>query len=166
MEGVSEHRHLNYSDLTLKAQVRVQSFPDFSLRIKIENPSFVWDNAEVKLTEDAIRSLKTPFLVHLKGGLAKSLFVSKDEPIAITNIKKSLLSHMQLETSKVNTIDDPNQKSFMKTGEDESIHGKCKSYCEVVRMSPEEGIKLEQTWAEEQRKANFSFTSDEIYLRW
>ena len=76
---MSEHRHLKYNDIILKAFVRVQSFPDSSLRIKIENPYFFWDNNEIKLTQEATHNLEEPFLVHVKRGIVKDLFVQSIE---------------------------------------------------------------------------------------
>ena len=43
------------------------------------------------------RYLVEPFLVHLRRGVIEELFVNQDEPIVITNIKKALLSQLQLD---------------------------------------------------------------------
>ena len=160
VDGVSEHRHLKYNDIILKAFVRVQSFPDSSLRIKIENPYFFWDNNEIKLTQEATHSLEEPFLVHVKRGIVKDLFVSSQEPNAITNIKKSLLSQLQLDTSRLDPINDNKIIWFMKKIKEESVHGKCKTTCEVVRMTPEQGNKLEELWEEEHSRTNATFSSE------
>ena len=160
VDGVFEHRHLKYNDLILKARVRVQSFPDSSLRIKIENPYFFWDKNEIKLTQEATHSLEEPFLVHVKRGLVKNVFVSSQEPNAITNIKKSLLSQLLLDTSRLDPMNENKIIWFMKKIKEESIHGKCKTTCEVVRMTPEEGNKLEELWEEEWRKTNATFSSE------
>ena len=101
------------------AEVRVQAFADYTLRIKMENIRYVTFNGVITMT-DAQRiidlggqnsgakeellgqlrtSLEEPILVHLKRGLIMDFFVSHNDPIAITNIKRSLLSQLQLNVS-------------------------------------------------------------------
>ncbi|QQP37548.1 Vitellogenin 1, partial [Caligus rogercresseyi] len=41
------------------------------------------------------KSLVAPFEVHLKRGVVESLFVEKDEPVVVSNLKKAILSQIQ-----------------------------------------------------------------------
>merc|ERR1711970_1036590 len=58
------------------------------------------DSKSVKvetLSEDFKRFLLEPFMVHMKAGVVESVIVGKNEPASITNIKKSILSQIQLD---------------------------------------------------------------------
>ena len=104
--------------LKLHAGVKVQSFGDKTLRVKLDHPRFFSNENEISLM-DAYRMLTTegsgmrvgaqgqgdaaafqmhlqePMLVHLKQGKVKSLVVSGNEPMSVTNLKKSICSSLE-----------------------------------------------------------------------
>ena len=112
-------KNLHYAGIKLMANARVQSFSDYSLRVRLEQPRFATINGEISVMEAQKnisdggyqgngnfrrgrvfrQFLEETVLVHLKRGLVKSFFVSVNEPSAITNIKKFLLEQLQLDAS-------------------------------------------------------------------
>ena len=110
-----------YVGLKLMAYARAQSFKDYTLRVKLEQPRFVITISEISsspgqknIKNGGLKSnvsgvllqgiffrpfLEETMLVHLKRGLVKSFFVSQDEPATVTNIKKSILAQLQLDAS-------------------------------------------------------------------
>jgi hypothetical protein len=100
-----------YAGLKLSSDVVVQTFEDYSLRIAFRNPRFIVVNEELevtkgrpqipKATEDVPnvvrQALTQPFVAHLKRGVVEALFVEKSEPAVVTNIKKALLTQLQLD---------------------------------------------------------------------
>ena len=108
---------LGYS-IKLQTDVKVQSFGDKTLRVKLDHPRFFSNEDEISLM-DAYRMLTTkgrrlgvgaqvqsdasefqmhlqePMLVHLKQGKVKSLVVSRNEPMSVTNLKKSICSSLE-----------------------------------------------------------------------
>ena len=63
-----------------KTKVRVQAFEDHTLRMKFEGFGYLGETV----------------LVQLKRGHVKGFFVGREEPNAITNIKRSFLSQISL----------------------------------------------------------------------
>ena len=63
-----------------KTEVRVQAFADHTLRVKFEGSGYLGETV----------------LVQLKRGHVKGFFVGREEPNAITNIKRSFLSQIAL----------------------------------------------------------------------
>uniref|UniRef100_A0A0K2UPJ9 Uncharacterized protein n=1 Tax=Lepeophtheirus salmonis TaxID=72036 RepID=A0A0K2UPJ9_LEPSM len=113
LTGIPEIRS-QYSGLKLSSKVRIQSFPDYSLRVQFVEPKFVTVNQEIpsidgrlyvpsthseELPKAIYGPLVTPFEVHFKRGVIESLFVEKDEPVVVTNWKKALLSQIQTDLS-------------------------------------------------------------------
>ena len=112
----------NFDNLVkLVAEVKVQSFSDKTLRVKLDHARFYSNGNEISLI-DAHRLMETvmphgislghteqefkkflmePMLVYTKRGLIKKLLVSQNEPTEVTEIKKSLAS--QLEKKKGQT---------------------------------------------------------------
>ena len=110
-----EKKNLNSSSnlgnpVKLVAKVKVQSFSDKTLRVKLDHARFYSNGNEMNLT-DVHQSLETrmgqgssmghteqtfkkfleePMLVYTKRGLIKKLIVSKNEPAEVTEMKKSL----------------------------------------------------------------------------
>ena len=87
--------------LGVKTQVRVQAFADHTLRIKFESSHlFHRINGTLELPVGPIVSksllgyLEETVLVQLKRGHVKSFFVGREEPNAVTNIKRSFLSQI------------------------------------------------------------------------
>lgn len=116
LNGVTEINHRQMGGLKLTSNVRVQSFSDYSLRIKMENIKFVVLNGDVQYTESGrlkgqsgsqganipeefLKHLQEPFLAHLKSGVVQSFQVSQAEPSAVTNIKRAFLAQLQLDVS-------------------------------------------------------------------
>ena len=96
------------------AEVLVQIFPDHTLRVQIQNPRSVYRYGMIGQANDQIDSssglknesdvafqdkfeqyLQQPFLVNTKNRSIKKFFVSKDEPLAVTNLKRSFLRDLQ-----------------------------------------------------------------------
>ena len=118
LTGIPDIRESQYAGIRLSSEVRVQTFSDYSLRIKFEKTRFLTVNGEVNLsqrgrlnkgseTEQGVQEsevpshlksyLEKPFLVHLKRGVVENFFVEESEPSTITNIKRSFLSQIQLD---------------------------------------------------------------------
>lgn len=100
-----------YSGLKLASDVKVQTFDDYTLRIGFENPRYISVNQKLvtrngrplipkpdqQLPENLRKHLVTPFLVHMKRGVVEEFFVEESEPVVVTNIKKALLSQLQMD---------------------------------------------------------------------
>jgi len=118
LTGIPEIRQSQYAGVRLSSEVRVQAFPDYSLRVQFENSRFVTVNGEMNLSDkgrivkgseteqnaqkteipsNLRKYLEKPFLVHMKRGLVQSFFVEASEPHSISNIKRSFLSQIQLD---------------------------------------------------------------------
>lgn len=186
LNGITEIRHRQMGGLKLTSNVRVQSFSDYSLRIKMENIKFVVLNGDVQLTESGrikgqsgseggqipeefMKHLQEPFLAHLKSGVVQSFQVSKEEPSAVTNIKRSFLAQLQLDVSgsqrsqiESNHIQLPTlMESELKSGHqgmtyfftnEESVHGKCRTSYAINKI-PEYKVKeLEGQWQQEENE--------------
>ena len=181
LKGIPAIRNTQYAGLKITAQVRVQAFPDYTLHVKIEHPRFVTLNGQISLTEanrilanggphsgakdvnlgSFQRYLEEPIVVHLKRGLIENFFVSRDEPVSVTNIKRSLLSQLQLDVTGSQRIaaDIPQmgraQGLYHKTLE-ESVVGKCHTMYNIIPMTPARVIELERAWEEEERSAQLT----------
>ena len=188
LTGIPDINNSQYAGLKLTANVRVQAFPDYTLRVKLEQPRFITLNGEISLTEarriigtggaksgakehlpqEFRRFLEEPILVHLKRGLVESFFVSQDEPVAITNIKRSVLTQLQLDVSGSQRYEtETNQLNLGQgaqlnaeinyyTVHEESLHGKCQTMYNVYQMTPARVLELEQTWEEQEKKAHLT----------
>merc|ERR1719481_2472389 len=62
-----------------------------------QNSESVKAESTLGSAEQFERYLMEPFLVHMKAGVVESLFVGKNEPVSVTNIKKSILSQIQMD---------------------------------------------------------------------
>ena len=101
--------------LKLVADVKVQSFSDKTLRVKLDHARFYTNGNEISLidahhlletempngvslghTEQEFKKfLMEPMLVYTKRGLIKKILVSQNEPTEVTEIKKSLASQLE-----------------------------------------------------------------------
>merc|ERR1719334_911282 len=118
LTGIPEISQSHWSGIKVNAKVIVQTFSDYSLRMRVAEPEFWTVNGQnvrlsetgrvmrdqesesVKvesLTKEFKRFLMEPFLVHMKAGVVESVIVGKNEPASVTNIKKSILSQIQLD---------------------------------------------------------------------
>jgi len=186
LSGIPEIRESHYAGIKLSSKVRVQSYSDYSLRIKMEETKFITLNGEIKTTESGRiigeggsesgkqghlpekfqRYLETPFLVHLKSGVVESFWVSNEEPVSVTNIKKSLLSQLQLDISgsrrsqiesnhiqlPLNEEGEVSEHNTYFTTSEEFVQGECLTTYTVHKL-PEYKIKeIEENWNVEERK--------------
>jgi len=184
LTGIPDIRNTQFAGLKLAAMARVQAFQDYTLRIKLEQPRFITFNGDISFTEanriignggqqsdaqerlpqEFRRFLEEPFEVHLKHGLVQSFFVSHNEPVAITNIKRSVLSQLQLDVSASQRIE-PNsidlgeraqlsgEVAYFKTAE-ESLYGKCETLYNIYRLPEYRANELEQLWEQEETAAH------------
>merc|ERR1712212_146131 len=165
--------------LKIMANVRVQALQDYTLRVKIDNAQLVTLNGEIEVTDanrimenggansDSLRDnfppefkrhLETPILVNLKRGVVEEFFVAQDEPMSVTNIKRSLLSQLQLDISgSEQTIS--RQGSYHKVLE-ESVLGKCYTMYNVIPLTPARAMELERSWYEEESMAKLQHSNE------
>ena len=188
LTGIPDIQNSQYAGLKLAAHVRVQAFHDYTLRVKLEQPRFITLNGEISITEarriignggsrsgakenlpqEFRRFLEEPMLVHLKRGLVESFFVSQDEPVAITNIKRSLLSQLQLDVSGSQRYETETNRLDLGQGaqlnvqipyymvQEESLHGKCQTMYNIYSMTPARVLELEKTWEEQEKNAQLT----------
>ena len=185
LTGIPEISQSHWSGIKVNAKVIVQTFSDYSLRMRVAEPEFWTVNGQnvrlsetgrvmrdqesesVKvesLTEEFKRFLMEPFLVHMKAGIVESVIVGKNEPASITNIKKSILSQIQLDIAgtrrshlETNQIQLPtsqegiNQLSYFNTME-ETVQGECLTQYNVHRLPQWKIYELEEAWRTEEMK--------------
>ena len=97
----SKIRNDSSDGLGIRTQVRVQSFADHTLRMKFEG-SYLYhtinDTLDFPVGPAVLKLLlgylEETVLVQLKRGHVKSFFVGREELNAVTNIKRSFLSHI------------------------------------------------------------------------
>jgi hypothetical protein len=144
LTGIPEIRDNQYAGLRLTSEVRVQTFSDYSLRVKFEKTRFLTVNGEVELSEsdrlqkgseteqgvqeaeipsELKNQLEKPFLVHMKRGVVESFFVESSEPQSITNIKRSFLAQIQLDItgsrmSEIDSNDVEDEETPLESNED------------------------------------------------
>ena len=191
LTGIPDIQNSHYSGIKFTAQARVQAFPDYTLRIKLDQLQFITLNGQISLTEanrvignggigsgakehlpnDFRKFLEEPMLVHLKRGLVQSFFVSEHEPVAVTNIKRSLLAQLQLDLSGSQLIETArNPICFHKPNVqppskvmipyysllEKSLHGNCRSIYNINPLSSSRAIELEQELTKEEQAAQLS----------
>merc|ERR1719167_1638719 len=165
--------------LKIMANVRVQALQDYTLRVKIDNAQLVTLNGEIDLTDanrivenggansDSLRDnfppefkrhLETPILVNLKRGVVEEFFVAQNEPMSVTNIKRSLLSQLQLDISGSKQAIS-RQGSYHKVLE-ESVLGKCYTMYNVIPLTPARVMELERSWYEEESMPNLQHSNE------
>jgi len=183
LTGIPDISQSHWSGIKMNAKVIVQSYSDYSMRLRVTEPEFWTINGQnirlsetgrvlrdqespesVKvesLTEEFRRFLLEPFLVHLKSGVVESLLVSKTEPASVTNIKKSILSQIQmdvagtrrtqLETNHIQLPISEEESSYFTTME-ESVQGECLTEYTVHRLPQWKINELEEAWLVEELK--------------
>merc|ERR1719365_573881 len=194
LTGIPEISQSHWSGIKMNAKVIAQTFSDYSMRLRVAEPEFWTVNGQnvrlsetgrvmreqetesVKvesLTEEFKRYLMEPFLVHLKAGVVESVIVGKDEPTSITNIKKSILSQIQMDIAgtrrtqlESNHIQLPaseegaNQISYFTTME-ESVQGECLTQYNVHRLPQWKIYELEEAWRTEEMKVKDFYIESE-----
>merc|ERR1719334_1606019 len=185
LTGIPEISQSHWSGIKVNAKVIVQTFSDYSLHMRVAEPEFWTVNGQnlklsetgrvmrdqesksVKvesLTEEFKRFLMEPFLIHMKAGVVESVIVGKNEPASVTNIKKSILSQIQLDIAgtrrshlETNQIQLPtsqegiNQLSYFNTME-ETVQGECLTQYNVHRLPQWKIYELEEAWRTEEMK--------------
>lgn len=189
LSGIPEINDEQYGGLRLTSTVRVQSFQDYSLKIKLDNTRFFTVNGEVRefhqdnIPEELRSHLEKPFEVHLKRGVVENFFVAQDEPIVVTNIKKALLSQLQLDVSasrrsevESNAVEHGSEESSREkyqqerqyvdesrmnpvdqtyfTVREESLHGDCQTSYTIHELPQYESYELEQQWEQDEKRRN------------
>ena len=175
LTGIPDIRNNQYSGLKVQAKVVIEATDDYKLRIKMQSPRFITFNGEVSITEagriiknggyqanpkmnypqDFRSFLEKPFLVDLKRGMVTGFYVLPNEPETITNIKRSLLSQLQLDVSGSEMVD-PNNVGLNQAPHsvmEESVGGKCQTMYNVVRMTTARVMDLERAWEKEEQDA-------------
>ena len=181
LTGIPDIDNSNFAGFKLMAKVRVQSFPDYSLRMKIEDSELVSLNGQIDITEtnrvignggsrsgsqpslpqEFKQHLEAPVEVHLKRGLVQSFYVAQDEPLAVTNIKKSLLSQLQLDISGSQLIENEMPQVSSRQGNyhkvmEESVQGKCTTLYNIIPLTPARVMELERAWYDEETMAQLT----------
>ena len=114
------------TSIQLKANVRVQSFPDHTMRFKMGDIKFYIMDEESRAMMDAkfmmdgsrsletrnimpravihndlqmLRYLEDPVIVFMKGDVIKKMIVSRGEPKDVTSLKKSVITELKLNGS-------------------------------------------------------------------
>ena len=174
LHGIPDIRQSQWTGLKITAIVRVQAMQDYSLRVKIDGARLVTLNGDVELTEanriagngfqeggslilnqfspEFKKHLETPVLVHLKRGVVQEFFVTRDEPVSVTNLKRSLLSQLQLDISGPHQMYG-RQGSYHKVLE-ESVLGRCDTIYNVIPLTAARVIELERSWHDEESMAH------------
>jgi len=182
LTGIPDISQSHWSGIKMNAKVIVQSYSDYSMRLRVTEPEFWTINGQnirlsetgrvlreqspesVKvesISEEFKRFLLEPFLVRMKSGVVESLLVSKTEPASVTNIKKSILSQIQLDIAGTRRIESNHiqmpvsegieQISYFTTME-ESIQGECLTEYTVHRLPQWKINELEEAWRMEELK--------------
>ena len=186
LTGIPDIDKSHYAGVKLMANVRVQAANDYTLRVKLEQPRFMTLNGEISLTQayrvignggpranakehlsqQFRKFLEEPMLVHLKKGLVQSFFVARDEPVAVTNIKRSLLAQLQLDISGSQVSE--TESNMIGSGApaevkipfysvlEGSLHGKCRTMYNVNPLTNARAIELEQLWEKEELQAQLT----------
>jgi hypothetical protein len=104
-------------------------------------------------------------LVHLKRGLVENFYVSQEEPVSVTNIKRSLLAQLQLDVSGYQlSSHETNRLSIgggAPSGEvtyfdvvEETLHGQCQTNYNIYPLPEARSLELEQAWETEETDAH------------
>merc|ERR1719385_326595 len=202
LTGIPEISQSHWSGIKMNAKVIIQSFADYSMRLRVTEPEFWTVNGQnVRLSqtgrvmrEQESESIKTesipeefktfleePFMVQMKAGVVESVIVGKNEPASVTNIKKSILSQIQLDIAgtrrsqleqappQLPTSQEPIEPrasgqmepiSYFTTME-ESVQGECLTEYTINRLPQWKINELEEAWRMEEMKVkDFNIESD------
>ena len=198
LNGIPEISQSHWSGVKMTAKVHLQSYSDYTMRFRVAEPEFFTINGEnVRLSEETGRVLREqessevvkvesipeefkryllePVLVHIKSGVVESFLVSKMEPTSVTNIKKAILSQIQMDVAgtrrsqiETNHIQLPlneegnvsEQVSFFTTME-ESVQGECLTEYTIHKLPQFKINELEEAWRMEELKVkDFNIESD------
>ena len=184
LSGIPDIEQSQFSGLKIMANVRVQAQQDYTLRVKFDQARLVTLNGKVDITDanrivenggprsgsfsqdlpqEFKKHLETPILVHLKRGLVEEFFVARDEPTSVTNLKRSLLSQLQLDVSGSQQVGGEITQGLAKSivsGRqayhkvlEESVLGRCYTMYTVVPLTTARVMELERSWYDEETMA-------------
>jgi len=161
-----------YAGVKLSSEVKIQTSDDYSLTIKFENPKFITVNQELikgpdgrpelppvseEIPSDLLHPLVTPFVVHLKRGVVEAVLVERDEPVVVTNIKKALLSQIQMDITGLRRHEvqgnnlvkeqehpvDVDEMSYFTT-EETTLVGDCQTSYTIHRLPEYQSLDIEE----------------------
>jgi len=98
--------------------------------------------------------LEAAFRVYLKRGVFEAMFVDANEPVAVTNIKKAIVSNLNMDLSAsrqsevlTNHIEinaeSPLAPSYF-TVREQSLHGDCKTIYNIHPLAAYEALEIEE----------------------
>ena len=170
----------------MTAQAKVQAQNDYTLRIKLDQVKFMTLNGEINLNEanriiqnggprsgakeqlpaEFKQLLETSMEVHLKKGRVEKFTMVANEPVAVTNIKRSLLAQLQLdvsgaqlgetESNLINVGAPVDVKMPFYSVVEQSLHGRCRTNYNVNPLTAARALELEQEWAKEETNARLA----------
>jgi hypothetical protein len=168
-----------FAGLKLSSEVLIQTSEEYSLTIKFQNPKFIVVNQELikgpdgrpelpeasqEIPSELLRPLTEPFVAHLKRGVVESLLVERDEPVVVTNIKKALLSQIQMDITGLKRHEvqgnnlikeqeqpiDVDQLSYFTT-EETTLVGECQTSYNIHRVPEYQAIDIEEQLKNEEQ---------------
>lgn len=167
LSGIPE-LNSQYSGLRLVGKIIVHADSDSTLKLRVEGPKLRVYNDVLELDEDYLvvgsgsreeelsrdmgKWLETPFKVYHKEGLVEKMEFEKEEPEFIINIKKGLMSKLQLDFSKSKSDESLNQNQIQrgqyslpvfKTMEG-SVVGECETTYTVNKLPSHMSLEFEQ----------------------
>ena len=101
---------------------------------------------EVEIADEFKDQLETSFVVHLKEGIVQSFFVSANEPTSITNIKRSLMSQLQLDIGGASHGPADINESSYSSSHEESLLGDCQTDYTIQQLPSYMSNKLEDSY--------------------
>ena len=146
----------------------MQADSDSTLRVRVDNPKMRVYNDVLDLDEDylAVGSgsgeadisremeqwLETPFKVYHKGGLVEKMEFEKEEPEFIVNIKKGLMSKLQLDFSKSKSDESLSQNQIQRSETsmpvfktmEGSVIGECETTYTINKLPSFMSLEFEQ----------------------
>lgn len=168
-----------YAGVKMTSEVIVQSFSDFSLRLQFREPRFIVVNEKLQTVEGRPRipeadkelpeswksALEKPFVAYLKRGVVESLLVDASEPVAVRNIKKALLTQLQLDLTASRQAEvisnmlvkgqteqeSGRQEGSYFTTQESGISGDCQTDYNINKLPKYQSEELEQQWQEEEK---------------
>jgi len=171
---IPEIRADQKSGLRLTSVIRIQTTQDYSLLIKLDTPRFMIINGLGFEQEEPIPQifkthLMTPFKVHLRRGIVEAVFVDREEPVAVTNIKKAVLANLNMDLSAtrrgeilsnhLEVLDEqtleqsPLDQSYF-TVREQSLHGDCETTYNVHPLPDYEALEIEYQFEKDEQKRN------------
>merc|ERR1712198_696993 len=98
LNGIPEISQSHWSGVKMTAKVHLQSYSDYTMRFRVAEPEFFTINGEnVRLSEETGRVLREQESSEVVK--VESFLVSKMEPTSVTNIKKAILSQIQMDVA-------------------------------------------------------------------